>query len=78
MEYLWLLVVALTMVVYPVVLIRSALAGKRWAKDTLDAMRYLGGDLMTPSAWRALPPEPERPPVPPPAEAEQEPGRLVA
>ncbi|HEX7036275.1 MAG TPA: hypothetical protein VF210_10900 [Pseudomonadales bacterium] len=77
MEYLWLLVVVLTMIVYPVVLIRSALAGKQWAKDTLEAMRFLGGDLMTPSAWRALPPEPERPPAPP-AEVPKEPGRLVA
>lgn len=78
MEYLWLLVVVLTMVVYPVVLIRSALAGKQWAKDTLDAMRFLGGDLMTPSAWRALPPESARRPEPPPAEARPEPGRRVA
>lgn len=77
MEYLWLLVIVLTMVVYPVVLIRSAIAGRQWARDTLDAMRCLGGDLMTPSAWTALPPEPERPPMPP-AEADPEPGRLVA
>ena len=77
MEYLWLLVVVLTMVVYPVVLIRSALKGKRWARETLDAMRYLGGDMMTASSWRSLPPEPV-----PPEEAErpeeEEAGRLVA
>lgn len=78
MEYLWWLLILLTMVVYPVVLVRSALKGKRWARETLEAMRYLGGDMMTTSAWRALPPEPERPEAPQPAQPQEEPGRLVA
>jgi hypothetical protein len=71
MEHLWLLLVVVTMVIYPVVLIRSALKGKQWALDTLEAMRYVGGDMMTTSAWRSLPPEAVRP-------VEPEPGRLVA
>jgi hypothetical protein len=59
MEFLWLLLVMATMVVYPVFLIRSALKGKRWALEALEALRYIGGD-MTASAWRPLPPAGER------------------
>ena len=79
MEHLWLLVVVATMIVYPVVLIRAAAKGKRWALDALEALRYVGGDLMTTSAWRSLPPErrPEEPVRHAPDDAE-EPGRLVA
>jgi len=81
MEYVWWLVVVTTMVVYPVLLIRSALKGKRWALDTLEAMRYLGGDMMTTSAWRSLPPEPAPTPKKAADESAQEDaerGRLVA
>jgi hypothetical protein len=38
------------------VLLRCALRGHRWARDTLEAMRYVGGDLMTTSIWLSLPP----------------------
>jgi hypothetical protein len=59
MEFLWLLLVMATMVVYPVFLIRNALKGKRWALEALEALRYIGGD-MTASGWRPLPPPGER------------------
>lgn len=80
MEFVWLLLILTTMVVYLVVLIRSARKGKRWARETLEAMCHLGGDV-TMSTWRPLPREPE---PEPPAEAGQEearrqgPGQLVA
>lgn len=87
MEYVWWFMVLMTLIVYPVALVRGALRGRPWALDTLKAMRYLGGDMMTYSAWRALPPEPDPPvrsetveaePEPRADEAEGEPGRLVA
>jgi hypothetical protein len=77
MEYLWMLLVVTTLVVYPVVLMRSAVKGKRWALETLEAMRFLGGDMMTTSVWRSLPPEPA-PPVEAQTREEEERGRLVA
>lgn len=77
MEILWLLVVLVTMVVYPVFLIRAALKGKRWALEVLEAMRYVGGDA-TMSAWRPLPPERPRPAQVQTPEETPEPGRLVA
>ncbi len=82
MEYLWWFMVFLTMIVYPVMLVRGALKGRPWALETLKAMRYLGGETM---AWRALPDQ-----TPPPArrpgrkapdtaqDVADEPGRLVA
>tara|TARA_Y100001933_G_scaffold254788_1_gene296956 strand:- start:1265 stop:1480 length:216 start_codon:yes stop_codon:yes gene_type:complete len=56
MAYVWWALVILATVIYPAVLLRCALRGHRWARDTLEAMRYVGGDLMTSSAWLALPP----------------------
>jgi hypothetical protein len=44
--------------------------------DTLDAMRYVGGDLMTTSAWLSLPPLP-RPEQPGP-DTESPPDHLLA
>lgn len=76
MEFIWWTLILATMVVYPVFLVRSALKGKRWARETLEAMRYLGGDMMTTSAWRSLPPE--REPPEPEQQPEVEEGRLVA
>lgn len=58
MDSLWLVVILVTMLVYPIVLVRAALRGRQWALDTLEAMRFVGGDLMTTSAWLALPREP--------------------
>ncbi len=60
METFWLVVVAVTMVAYPVFLVRSALRGRRWAMETLEAMRYLEGHL-TATTWRA-PEDREEPP----------------
>lgn len=54
MEYLWLLVAVITLVVYPVVLFRSAAKGRRWALETLQAMTFLGGEMSSTSAWRDL------------------------
>jgi hypothetical protein len=73
---LWWLLIAVVMIVYPIWLVRSALRGKQWAVDTLDAMRYVGGDLMTTSAWLSLPPLP-RPEQPRP-DAESAPDHLLA
>lgn len=60
MEYLWFALIGTTLVIYPVIVLRSALRGRQWAIDTLEAMRYVGGDLMTTSAWLSLPPERRR------------------
>ncbi len=60
METLWLVVVAVTMVAYPIFLVRSALRGRRWAMDTLEAMRYLEGHL-TATTWRPPGDQEERP-----------------
>ena len=57
MEYLWWLLIVAVMVGYPLFVVRCALRGHRWARDTLEAMRYVGGDLLTGSTWMALPPE---------------------
>ncbi len=56
MEYLWWALVITATIFYPAVLLRCALRGHRWAQDTLEAMRYVGGDLMTTSAWLSAPP----------------------
>jgi hypothetical protein len=53
---LWWLLIVVVMVVYPIWLVRSALRGRQWAVDTLEAMRYVGGDMMTTSAWLSLQP----------------------
>ena len=67
MEHLlWWLLFAATLIVYPVCLVRSALRGHQWAVDTLEAMRYVGGDLMTTSVWLSVPPEVERRALEPP------------
>lgn len=65
MDVLWWLLIAATVVGYPLLLVRCALRGHQWARDTLEAMRYVGGDLMTSSTWLSLPPE-----VPSEAESE--------
>ncbi len=57
MEYLWWLLIIATMVGYPLLVVRCALRGHQWARDTLEAMRYVGGDLMTTSTWLSLPPQ---------------------
>lgn len=63
---LWWLLIVVVMVVYPIFLVRSALRGRQWAVDTLEAMRYVGADMMTTSAWLALPREPSPEPQSPP------------
>ena len=83
MEFLALFLILMTMVVYPVFVVRSALKGKRWAREALEAMRYMGGEMMTTSAWRPLPPEPDPPQPEETAQAlaeddEAHRGRLVA
>lgn len=64
--FLFAVVMVVVMVIYPLWVLRSALRGRQWAKDTLEAMRYVGGDMMTTSVWLSLPPEPEREPQAPP------------
>ena len=59
MEYVWWALVVTATIIYPAVLLRCALRGHRWAQDTLAAMRFVGGDLMAPSTWLALPPRRE-------------------
>lgn len=63
---LWWSLIVVVMVVYPVWLVRSAIRGRQWALDTLEAMRYVGGDMMTTSLWLSLPREPKPDPESPP------------
>ena len=55
----WLLPICLIVIGYPVILVRGALRRRQWALDTLEALRYVGGDLTSTSAWLAIRPHPE-------------------
>lgn len=66
MDGWWLLPIVLIVMGYPVILVRGAMRRRQWALDTLEALRYVGGDLMTTSAWLALPPEVQAADEPPP------------
>jgi hypothetical protein len=44
MGLVWILFVVAVLIVYPVVLMRSAGRGRRWALDTLEAMQYMSAD----------------------------------
>lgn len=57
MATLGMLLIIATVLIYPLIVVRAALRHRQWALDTLQAMRYVGGDLMTTSAWLAMPPE---------------------